>query len=82
MTTLREYRVRQAGEPAVVHVRGAVDLAARTLTFELSDGGRQTVDVVTARALHMLLAEAIYGSLEPSGPYLRLERITGEGWSG
>ncbi|MGH3716670.1 MAG: hypothetical protein ACRDT4_24910 [Micromonosporaceae bacterium] len=65
----------------MVHVRGTVDLSARTLTFELSDGARQTVDVVTARALHMLLAEAIYGSLEPSGPYLRLEHITRDGWS-
>lgn len=36
--------------------------------------------MVTARALYMILWEAVYGSLEPAGPYLRLERNTGEGW--
>ncbi|MGH3648102.1 MAG: hypothetical protein ACRDTM_13130 [Micromonosporaceae bacterium] len=78
--TWYEYRVvRAGGDRNAVQLRGVVDLLASTLTFELPDGGRQTVDVVTARALHLLLAEAIYGALEPSGPYLRLERITSEG---
>jgi hypothetical protein len=80
VTTLHEYRVVAESDRATI-VRSTVDLLANTLTIELPDGARSTVDVVAARALYMLLAEAVYGSLEPSGPYLRVERNTGAGWS-
>ncbi len=78
MTTLHEFRV-VAGDR--VAARGTVDLLARTLTIEFPDATRSTVDVVGARALYLLLGEAVYGSLEPSGPYLRLERNTATGWT-
>lgn len=82
MSTLHEYRVRPAAdESAEVLARAVVDLVARTVTVELPDGARATVDVMAARALIMILTEAVYGSLEPDGPYLRLESHTGYGWS-
>lgn len=73
--TLYEYRVLRADVPGAVQLRGVADALTSTLTCELPDGRRVTVDVVTARALHLLIAEAIYGPLQPSGPYLRLERV-------
>lgn len=81
MTTLHEYRVVLADRSeTVIPVRSTVDLRENTLTIELPDGARSTVDVVAARALYMILADAVYGSLEPSGPYLRVERNTGAGF--
>ncbi|MGH3735172.1 MAG: hypothetical protein ACRDT6_06065 [Micromonosporaceae bacterium] len=79
--TLHEYRIRYAtadGEPR--EVRAAVDTHRAAITYELPDGARATVDVVAARALYMIFWEAVFNSLEPTGPYLRLERNTGAGW--
>jgi hypothetical protein len=45
-----------------------------TITYELPDKTRTTLDVVTARALQMLLWEGVFGSLRPSGPHLQVER--------
>ncbi|MGH3734474.1 MAG: hypothetical protein ACRDT6_02455, partial [Micromonosporaceae bacterium] len=82
MSTLHEYRVRPvAEEPTPVLVRVVVDLPAKTLTVEWASGARATFDVVTARALYMALSEAVYGSLEPEGPYLRVESNSDRGWS-
>lgn len=61
-------------------MRAAVDLAAQTVTVELPDRTRTTLDVVTARALQMVLAAAVYSSLRPVGPYLVLDRNHGDGW--
>ncbi|MGH3738934.1 MAG: hypothetical protein ACRDT6_25545 [Micromonosporaceae bacterium] len=80
--TLHEYLVRRADAGCAVQLRGVVDRPAGTVIVELPGGDRVALDVVTARALHMLLAEVIYGALEPSGPYLRLERIGGAGVGG
>ncbi|MGH2598952.1 MAG: hypothetical protein ACRDJ9_06150 [Dehalococcoidia bacterium] len=80
---LHEYRIRfrVESEPGERQVRAVADCRTQTITVELPDGGRATVDVVTARALYMLLHQAIYASLEPTGPFLRLERNTIYGWT-
>lgn len=78
--TRHEYRVVTEHHDATIPVRSTVDLSDNTLTIELPDGTRSTVDVVAARALYMMLFDAVYGSLEPTGPYLRVERNTGTGW--
>lgn len=67
--------------PAVV-VYAVVDRVHKTVAFQVPGGTRVVVDVVGARALSMVMSEAVYYSLEPSGPYLRLERDTGDGWTG
>jgi hypothetical protein len=65
-------------EPTELRVRGTVDQVAKTITFELPNGARTTLDVVTARALQMILWEGVFGSLHPSGPRLRVERSRGD----
>jgi hypothetical protein len=55
-------------------VRGTVNHAQNTITYELPDRTRATLDVVTARALQMILWEAVFGSLHPSGPFLQVEK--------
>lgn len=83
--TLDEYRVRfphPTGEPTEVQVRATVDRTEKTITYELPDHTRATIDVVTARALHMILWESVYGSLEPNGPFLQLEKNAGDDWLG
>ncbi|MGH3737850.1 MAG: hypothetical protein ACRDT6_19895 [Micromonosporaceae bacterium] len=81
--TLHEYRIHYVDQDDGTgrEVRATVDRHRAAITVELPDGSRTTLDVVTARALYMVLWESVYSSLEPSGPYLRLERNTGEGWS-
>src|SRR5258705_4055800 len=64
----------QPGDLTEVQVRATVDHATETITFELPDRTRTTLDVVTARALQMILWETVFGSLHPSGPRLRVER--------
>ena len=61
-------------QPTEIQVRGTVDHKAKTITYELPDNTRTTLDVVTARALQMILWEGVFGSLQPSGPRLRVER--------
>lgn len=74
--TLDEYRVRfPTPDGQAVEVRGTVDRTGKTVTYELPDHTRTTVDVVTARALQMILSESVFGSLHPSGPHLRVEKI-------
>ncbi|MQA24849.1 MAG: hypothetical protein GEU94_05125 [Micromonosporaceae bacterium] len=81
--TLHEYRIRFRidGDGAERQVLAVADGRAQTITVELPDGVRVTIDVVTARAVYMLLHEAVYSSLEPTGPLLRLERNTADGWA-
>ncbi len=62
-----------AGGREVV-VRGTVDHTTKTITFELPDHTSTTLDVVTARALQMILWEGVFGALQPTGPRLRVER--------
>ncbi|MGH3737731.1 MAG: hypothetical protein ACRDT6_19280 [Micromonosporaceae bacterium] len=81
MATLHEYRVVH-GPGDTVSLRTTVDLRGRTLTVELPGGTRTTLDVITARALYLTLGQAVYESLEPDGPWLRLQRNTGTGWTG
>jgi hypothetical protein len=67
-----------ASEPdrcAQPRVHATVDHDAKTITYELPDKTRTTLDVVTARALQMVLWEGVFGSLQPQGPRLRLERL-------
>lgn len=78
--SIHEYRIRLQ-DTAGREVRAVVDRRKQTITMELPGGVRATVDVVTARAAYMLLHEAVYTSLEPTGPFLRLERNHGEGWA-
>lgn len=66
--------------PAEVQVRGTVDHDTKTITYELPDSTRTTLDVVTARALQMILWEGVFGSLQPSGPRLRVERQLATDW--
>lgn len=71
------YRVRfpDPSDPAVdVEVRATVDRTTRTVTVDLPDRTRTTLDAVTARAVSMLLSDAVYGSLDSVGPRLRVER--------
>ncbi|GAA5195381.1 hypothetical protein GCM10023322_61940 [Rugosimonospora acidiphila] len=67
----------EPGHPDEVQVRGTVNHDAKTITYELPDKTRATLDVVTARALQMILWEGVFGSLQPSGPRLRVERHLG-----
>ncbi|MGA8113861.1 MAG: hypothetical protein WCA46_09385 [Actinocatenispora sp.] len=77
-----EYRVLSVdGEPTEPLVRATVDLDSATLAVQVPDGPRISIDVVTARALYMLLGEAVYCSLAPTGPFLRLERNTDGDWT-
>lgn len=62
---------------ADIEVRATVDRAARTVTVDLPDRTRTTLDAVTARAVSMLLSDAVYGSLDSIGPRLHVERHTG-----
>ena len=55
-------------------VRGTVDHTTKTITFELPDHTITTLDVVTARALQMILWEGVFGALQPTGPRMRVER--------
>lgn len=61
-------------------VLGDVDTAARTVTLSMPGGQRSIVDVVTARALTMMLSEVVYAVLQPDGPFLAVEARTGTGW--
>jgi hypothetical protein len=72
--------VGEPGHPAEVQVRGTVDHHRKTITYELPDNTRTTLDVVTARALQMILWEGVFGSLQPSGPRLRVERNLAADW--
>jgi hypothetical protein len=67
----------EPGESAEVQVRAIVDHATKTITYELPDGSGTTLDVVTARALQMILCETVFGALHPSGPHLYVERGPG-----
>jgi hypothetical protein len=60
-------------------VRATVDQRTKTITFELPDHTSATLDVVTARALQMILWEGVFGALQPTGPRLRVERRQAEG---
>jgi hypothetical protein len=57
-----------------VQVHATIDRDTKTITYELPDKTRATLDVVTARALQMILWEGVFGSLQPNGPRLLLER--------
>jgi hypothetical protein len=59
---------------AEVQVHATVNPETNTITFELPDKTQTTLDVVTARALQMILWEGVFGSLQPNGPRLRVER--------
>lgn len=60
-------------------VSATVDQRTKTITFELPDHTVATLDVVTARALQMILWEGVFGALQPTGPRLRVERRQAEG---
>lgn len=82
--TVHEYRVILT-ETAERGVYATADRRAQTITLDAPQVGgttaRMTVDVVTGRALYMAVSEAVYGSLDPCGPWLRVERASGDGWS-
>lgn len=81
--TLHEHRVRfrVAADRAEQQVRATADRRKHTITLALPDGSRRTIDVTTARAVCMVLNEAIFTSLEPTGPYLRLESNLSGCWT-
>lgn len=78
---IREYRVRRADTTqASVHAAVAGDAS---ITVVVGDGQRLVLDVVTARAVTMLLTEVVYHALQPEGPWLFLEHLTDTGvWAG
>lgn len=61
-------------------VRATVDHGQRRITATVPGGAAVTVDVVAARALAMVLSDAVYRSLEPDGPLLSIEADNGDGW--
>lgn len=82
LTPVHRYRVR-VPDPAqltdtLARAEVCVDLVGKTVTTTLPGHPPITVDVVTARALSMLLWHAVFGSLEPSGPELRIEKDSGD----
>jgi hypothetical protein len=66
--------INGSGRQSELVVRGTVDHATKTITFELPDHTTTTLDVVTARALQMILWEGVFGALQPTGPRMRVER--------
>ncbi len=66
--------VNGSGCQSELVVRGTVDHTTKTITFELPDHTVTTLDVVTARALQMILWEGVFGALQPTGPRMRVER--------
>lgn len=81
---VHEYRVRfshpSGPSDSPAELRTTVDVAAQRITVDLPGQATMTVDVVTARALSMLLWNAVFGSLHPAGPQLSIEKNTGHGW--
>lgn len=74
---IREYRVRHAGTTqASVHAAVAGD---GSITLAVRNGQRLQLDIVTARAVTMVLTEVIYGALQPAGPWLCLEHLDDAG---
>lgn len=73
----REYRVLD--DTGAVRAHATVDCSTGTVTYELGYH-RETLDVVDARAVDMVLSEAVYRDLTPTGPTLRLEKNSGSGW--
>ncbi|MBO0867099.1 MAG: hypothetical protein J2P15_00900 [Micromonosporaceae bacterium] len=61
------------GGSAEVEVRGIIDHDRQTITCELPEGTRTTLDVITARALQMILWEGVFGALRPTGPRMSVE---------
>jgi hypothetical protein len=72
------YPSSEPGDPSEQVVRATVDHVTKTITFELPDQTSTTLDVVTARALQMILWEGVFGALQPAGPRLRVERRLAE----
>lgn len=81
LTPVHHYWVRfpDPGDAAgaLVEVRVTANLVDKTVTAVLPGRLPTTLDVVAARALSMLLGHAVFGSLEPGGPELRVEKDTG-----
>jgi hypothetical protein len=63
-----------SGGPVEVEVRGIIDHERQTITYELPEGTRATLDVITARALQMILWEGVFGALRPTGPRMSVDR--------
>jgi hypothetical protein len=62
-------------------VTAAANIPDRTVSLALPSGDVVTVDVVTARAVGMLVSHVVYGPLEPEGPYLSVEYRTARAWA-
>lgn len=69
------------GGPPVL--TSTVDRQAGTITATVADGGAITMDVITARAMWIVINEAVYQerSLRADGPTLTLECDRGTGRS-
>lgn len=80
--SLHEYRVLLGDDSHGVYA--TADRSEQTTTVDIPtvDGTtvRAVIGVVAARALYMAVSEAVYSSLEPVGPWLRIERADGAGW--
>lgn len=79
-STIRGYRIRWRDGESNRQVVASIDHQAKRIRLTAPDGGRVSVDVVGARAVAMLLSDAVYRALEPDGPLLALETDAGDGW--
>lgn len=78
---VRAYRVRWQETETPRQASAVVDHDTRRITVTTPGGEPFTVDVVAARAVSMILADAVYGALQPDGPLLALEVDNGHGWT-
>lgn len=67
-TTATTYRIAWEHKDCTAEVLASVDVDARTITLSMPDGQQATLDVVTSRAVQMLLNHVTYCVLDPSGP--------------
>lgn len=77
---IRAYRVQWAEGHAVREVVATLDRAGSAVTVTVPDGAAFTVTTIAARAVSMILSDAVYRVLEPAGPFLTIEINTGTGW--
>lgn len=79
------YRIRWEADrlgTAAGRVMASADRGRRAVTLTMPGEQVATLDVVAARAASMLLAEVVYGVLEPDGPFLAIEAARGGHWVG
>lgn len=82
---LQEFRVYgrdPGGRSTELAVRCAVDRGTGVITLVLPDGTRNALDIVLARAASLVLQEAVFVTLDGSGPRLWIQRSEDGGTPG